>query len=63
MVKDGEILDISQYRKTREGSNVPPPSPLVEDWEREAIDQLISESKSFTALENRIKVLEEERRN
>lgn len=75
MTKDGEIIDISQYRKTRGGSKVLP-SLLVEDWEREAIDQLINESEpvltcleslnathlKMTALENRIKALEEGRK-
>ena len=31
MVKDGEIIDISQYRNTEQ----------LEDWQREAIEGLI----------------------
>ena len=74
MTKDGEIIDISQYRNTEDENRFLP--SLLEDWEREAIDQLINESEpvltcleslnathlKMTALENRIKALEEGRK-
>jgi len=66
MVKDGEIIDISQYKNTEQ----------LEDWQEEAIDQILIETEPFfnylealdaihlkiTALENRIKALEEGRK-
>ena len=65
MVKDGEIIDISQYRNTEQ----------MEDWQKEAIDQILIETEPFfnylealdvihlkmNTLEDRIKALEEGR--
>ena len=58
MTKDGEIIDISQYRNTEQ----------LEDWQREAIEGLIDFSYlealdaihlRINTLENRLKALEE----